>query len=83
MKIFSAKVCSARSATAGTGVAHAQVGRNTAAPGILPDYVRGQNYKSLKQSSYNNPVTFTRYLKHTMEHGHANNRGEHFYSCCY
>jgi hypothetical protein len=30
-----------------------------------------------------NPVTFTRYLKHTMEHGHANNRGDNFYSCCY
>ena len=30
-----------------------------------------------------NPVTFTRYLKHTIEHGHANNRGDNFYSCCY
>jgi hypothetical protein len=30
-----------------------------------------------------NPVTFTRYLKHTMEHGHANNRGDNFYSCGY
>ncbi len=30
-----------------------------------------------------NPVTFTRYLRHTMEHGHANNRGDNFYSCCY
>jgi hypothetical protein len=30
-----------------------------------------------------NPVTFTRYLKHTMEHGHANDRGDNFYSCCY
>jgi len=30
-----------------------------------------------------NPVTFTRYMKHTMEHGHANNRGDNFYSCCY
>ncbi|MDX2154389.1 MAG: glycoside hydrolase family 172 protein [Bryobacteraceae bacterium] len=30
-----------------------------------------------------NPVTFTRYLKHTMEHGHANDRNDHFYSCCY
>jgi len=28
-------------------------------------------------------VTFTRYLKHTMEHGHANNRADNFYSCCY
>lgn len=30
-----------------------------------------------------NPVTFTRYLKHTMEHGHANDRGDNFYSVGY
>ncbi len=30
-----------------------------------------------------NPVTFSRYLKHTMEHGHANHRADNFYSCCY
>jgi Protein of unknown function (DUF2961) len=30
-----------------------------------------------------NPVTFTRYMKHTMEHGHANDRSDNFYSCCY
>jgi D-arabinan exo alpha-(1,3)/(1,5)-arabinofuranosidase (non-reducing end) len=30
-----------------------------------------------------NPVTFARYLKHTMEHGHANNRGDNFYSVGY
>jgi hypothetical protein len=30
-----------------------------------------------------NPVTFTRYLKHTMEHGHANHRADNFYSCAY
>ncbi len=30
-----------------------------------------------------NPVTFTKYLKHTMEHGHANNRGDNFYSAAY
>jgi hypothetical protein len=30
-----------------------------------------------------NPVTFMRYLKHTMEHGHANDRGDNFYSCAY
>jgi hypothetical protein len=30
-----------------------------------------------------NPVTYTRYLKHTMEHGHANDRGDCYYSCCY
>jgi len=30
-----------------------------------------------------NPVTFTRYMKHTMDHGHANHRADNFYSCCY
>jgi hypothetical protein len=30
-----------------------------------------------------NPVTFTKYLKHTMEHGHANHRADNFYSACY
>lgn len=30
-----------------------------------------------------NPITFNRYLKHTMEHGHANHRADSWYSCCY
>ncbi len=30
-----------------------------------------------------NPVTFTKYLKHTIEHGHANHRADNFYSVCY
>lgn len=30
-----------------------------------------------------NPVTFTRYLKHTMEHGHDNDRADNFYSVGY
>ncbi|HEV8042020.1 MAG TPA: glycoside hydrolase family 172 protein [Bryobacteraceae bacterium] len=30
-----------------------------------------------------NPVTFQRYLKHTIEHGHANDRGDNFFSACY
>jgi len=30
-----------------------------------------------------NPVTFKRYLKHTMEHGHGNDRGDNFFSVCY
>ena len=29
------------------------------------------------------PVTFSRYLKHTMEHGHANDRGDNFFSVGY
>ena len=30
-----------------------------------------------------NPVTFNRYMKHTLEHGHANDRGDNWYSCGY
>jgi hypothetical protein len=30
-----------------------------------------------------NPVTFTKYLKHTIEHGHANDRADNYYSVCY
>lgn len=30
-----------------------------------------------------NPVTFQRSMKHTMEHGHANDRHDNFFSCCY
>jgi len=30
-----------------------------------------------------NPVTFQRYLKHTIEHGHGNDRGDNFFSACY
>ena len=30
-----------------------------------------------------NPVTFKKYLRHTMEHGHADDRADNFYSVCY
>jgi hypothetical protein len=30
-----------------------------------------------------NPVTFAKYLKHTIEHGHANDRGDNFFSVAY
>jgi len=30
-----------------------------------------------------NPVTFERYLKHTIEHGHANDRADNFFSVAY
>lgn len=30
-----------------------------------------------------NPVTFRRYLRHTIEHGHANDRADNFYSVAY
>ncbi len=30
-----------------------------------------------------NPVTFSKYLRHTIEHGHADDRGDSFFSVCY
>lgn len=30
-----------------------------------------------------NPITFSRYMKYTMEHGHANDRGDNFFSVAY
>src|SRR5581483_4419621 len=30
-----------------------------------------------------NPVTFSRYMKHTIEHGHGNDRGDNFFSVGY
>ena len=30
-----------------------------------------------------NPVTFNTYMKHSMEHGHANNRADNYYSCAF
>jgi hypothetical protein len=30
-----------------------------------------------------NPVTFTKYLKHTIEHGHADDRGDNYYSAAF
>jgi hypothetical protein len=30
-----------------------------------------------------NPVTFNNYLKYTIEHGHANDRADNFYSCAF
>jgi hypothetical protein len=30
-----------------------------------------------------NPVTYTKYLRHTIEHGHGNDRADCYYSCAY
>lgn len=30
-----------------------------------------------------NPVTFRKYMRHTIEHGHADDRADNFYSVCY
>jgi hypothetical protein len=66
-------------------------GRNSAIPFAHHQY--GAQYIELAERTGgrylcyrfhgDNPVTFNRYLKHTMEHGHANHRGDSWYSCCY
>lgn len=47
----------------------------------LPERVGGRY--CLYRWHPDNPVTFSKYLRHTMEHGHANHRADNFYSCCY
>jgi len=58
--------------------AHAQYG----APLILNPERTGGKYCCYRWHG-DNPVTFERYMKHTMEHGHANDRGDNFYSAGY
>lgn len=58
--------------------AHAMYG----APIILAPERTGGRYCCYRWHG-DNPVTFERYLKHTMEHGHANDRADNFYSCAY
>ncbi len=58
--------------------AHGQYG----APFIAAPERTGGRYLCYRWHG-DNPVTFQRYMKHTMEHGHANNRGDNFYSVCY
>jgi hypothetical protein len=58
--------------------AHAQYG----APQIVAPERTGGRYVCYRWHG-DNPVTFERYLKHTMEHGHANDRGDNFFSCAY
>ncbi|MGC9970776.1 MAG: glycoside hydrolase family 172 protein [Bryobacteraceae bacterium] len=48
---------------------------------IMPERVGGR-YCCYRWHG-DNPVTFTRYLRHTMEHGHANDRGDNFFSVGY
>ncbi len=52
------------------------------APYILGQERVGGRYVCYRWHA-DNPVTFTKYMKHTMEHGHANHRADNFYSCCY
>jgi hypothetical protein len=58
--------------------AHAQYG----APLIAAPERTGGRYCCYRFHG-DNPVTFQRYMKHTMEHGHANDRGDNFFSVGY
>jgi len=52
------------------------------APFIASPETAGGRY-CLYRWHADNPVAFKRYLKHTMEHGHANDRADCFYSVAY
>ena len=58
--------------------AHRQYG----APMIIAAELTGGRYCCYRWHG-DNPVTFQRYLRHTIEHGHANDRGDNFFSSCY
>jgi Protein of unknown function (DUF2961) len=45
-------------------------------------FVAGGRY-CLYRWHADNPVTFSKYLRHTIEHGHANDRADNFYSVAY
>src|SRR5579862_4545935 len=45
-------------------------------------FVAGGRY-CLYRWHADNPVTFRKYLKYTIEHGHANDRGDNFYAVAY
>jgi hypothetical protein len=52
------------------------------APIILMPERAGGRY-NLYRWHGDNPVTFDRYMKHTSEHGHDNDRVDNYYSVCY
>src|ERR1039458_6910455 len=58
--------------------AHRQYG----APMIVAAELTGGRYCCYRWHG-DNPVTFQRYLRHTIEHGHANDRGDNFFFACY
>jgi hypothetical protein len=58
--------------------AHAQYG----APLIVSPERTGGRYCCYRWHG-DNPVTFQTSMKHTMEHGHANDRHDNFFSVCY
>ncbi len=56
--------------------------RHNGAPLIVDAERAGGRYCLYRWHS-DNPITFTRYLKHTIEHGTANDRADNFYSVAY
>lgn len=56
--------------------------QHNGAPLIIDPERTGGRYCLYRWHS-DNPVTFTRYLKHTIEHGTANDRADNFYSVAY
>jgi len=52
------------------------------APYILGQERVGGRYVCYRWHA-DNPVTFNKYMKHTIEHGHANHRADNYFSCCY
>ncbi len=56
--------------------------RHNGAPLIIDAERTGGRYCLYRWHS-DNPITFTRYLKHTIEHGAANDRADNFYSVAY
>ena len=52
------------------------------APYILGQERVGGRYVCYRWHA-DNPVTFAKYMKHTIEHGHANHRADNYFSCCY
>ncbi|MBI3209860.1 MAG: DUF2961 domain-containing protein [Candidatus Solibacter usitatus] len=52
------------------------------APQIMMAERTGGRYSCYRWHG-DNPITFSRYMKHTIEHGHANDRADNYYSVCY
>ncbi len=48
---------------------------------VIPEQLGGRT--NMYRWHGDNPVTFNRYLKHTIEHGEANDRADNYFSVCY
>jgi len=56
--------------------------QNYGVPLYTPGWPKGGRSCSYRFHG-DNPIAFTKYLKHTIEHGTGNNRADNYYSCCY